>query len=182
MTNQKRTVGLAHTADEAKPLKAAGARPVWLPHEADEVLAGNALRAGDVLLLASPDALGPTASIRAARLKDMAERGVLVATIGDEPILYDTAELRAEFRSRAVTAYRARAAKKLRPKGRPPKLTISADQRDRLCPLWWDKNIPRPVVLDHAAEIIGHDIDVARIKRVCGAARKKPHNAKEQQP
>lgn len=170
-------IALARDADEMKALRAAGATSIWRVWEVDdlaEVFEGNALRAGDILLLASPDAIGPNANAREKRLEAFAERGVLVQVLGGEAILYDAQERRAEFREIAIRAQRAAAARNRRSPGRPRKAKISQEDKQNICAMWWDKNIPRASVLARASEVAGQPVSVHEIKRWCGMARRKP--------
>lgn len=173
----KTIIALARDADEAKALRAAGATSIWRAWEGDdraEVLDGNALRAGDVLLLASPDAIGPNANAREKRLEAFADRGVLVQVLGGEAVLYDAPERRAEFREIAIRAQRAADARLRRSPGRPRKVKISPEDKQNICAMWWDKNIPRASVLERASEVAGQPVSDAMVKRLCGMARRKP--------
>lgn len=99
------------------------------------------IRDTDTVYLVSEACLGPSREVRRARLNKLAKEGVKVATVGEDPMLYDTTEKRQYFLAASgVKAMKARgkaAAKAMGPgPGKPSKAALTYSQWNAARHFW----------------------------------------------
>lgn len=122
----------------------------WLMQD-DDVLG---LQPDDVVMLVCEAYLGYPGRTRDTRLRKLAERGVLVGVLGEDPMLYDTGEKIAHFlkMSRTISTKDRMKALGAGP-GKPSKAALTKDQWEMLVYFWQNTRAPRMAFIQRIQDV-----------------------------
>lgn len=145
--------------------------------ERDEMLE-RGLRQGDTVIVAMASAIGSGGNTRdrAKVLKRLGELDVKLQVGEGPPILYDTPEKIDNYMKMAAAESRALNGRALGKKstGRPIVYTVTDEQKQAICALWYNRNIDIAAVLSMASDMIGKPVKRHHLKHWCGTSRTRP--------